>query len=267
VTDEGSGAVRSSRTHDVLRIVMDRTDRRNAMSAAMVATLIGALEEAAVDDGLRAVIVEGAGGDFCAGVDWVSSNASGERPRAGQLARRIPLQAHRVIQLLQDIQLPVICAVQGWAVGFGLGMALAADFTIATRSARLWAPFTQRGFTPDSGSTWLLPRLVGVARAKELLLLGRKISGAEAADMGLIHRAVDDADLEPCVSALVEELAGGPTVALGLGKTLINAAAQRTLPEALLDESVALEIACRTRDFREGLSAFVERRDPEFRGR
>jgi 2-(1,2-epoxy-1,2-dihydrophenyl)acetyl-CoA isomerase len=267
VTEDGRGAVRYRTSHDVLRIVLDRPDRRNAMSAEMVASLVDALEKAAIDDSLRAVVVAGAGEDFCSGVDWVAANASGERPRTGQLARRIPLQAHRVIQLLQDVQLPVVCAVRGWAAGFGLGLALAADFAIATRSARFWAPFTQRGFTPDSGSTWLLPRLVGVAQAKELLLLGRKITGAEAADMRLIYHAVEDADLDSAVAALVDELARGPTAALGLAKALINGATQRTLAEALVDESVALELACRTLDFKEGLSAFAERRDPEFRGR
>ena len=118
------------------------------------------------------------------GADWVASNAAGTRPRTGSLQRRTTLQAHRLIELLIEIQLPVVCAVRGWAAGLGFQLALAADFTIASESACFWEPFIERGFSADSGATWLLPRLVGVARAKELLLLGRKLSGAEAASWG-----------------------------------------------------------------------------------
>jgi 2-(1,2-epoxy-1,2-dihydrophenyl)acetyl-CoA isomerase len=270
MTGEKAGAIRRERADGVLRITLDRPDHKNALTAGMVADLIGVLQEASVDDSLRVVVLAGAGGNFCAGVDWVSSNTPGstpgERPRTGQLVRRVPLQAHRIIQLLHDIQLPVVCAVQGWAVGLGLGVAVAADFTIASRSARMWAPFTKRGFTPDSGSSWMLPRLVGIARAKELLLLGREITGADAAGMGMISRAVEDASLDAAVDELVAELAAGPTVALGLGKALINSGTQRTLAEALVDEASALELAFRTHDFREGLRAFTERRPPDFRG-
>ena len=111
-----------------------------------------------------------------------------------------------------------MCAVRGWAAGLGCQIALAADFTVAAESSRFWEPFLRRGFSPDSGATWLLPRLVGVARAKELLLLGRELSGAEAAGWGLIHRAVPDDELDAAVDELVAELAGAPTVALGLTK-------------------------------------------------
>ena len=134
---------------------------------------------------LRAIVLRGTGDDFCAGADWVASNtAGGPRPRTGSIQRRTPLQAHRLIQLLVEVQLPVVCAVRGWAAGLGCQIALAADFTVAAESSRFWEPFLRRGFSPDSGATWLLPRLVGVARAKELLLLGRELSGAEAAAVG-----------------------------------------------------------------------------------
>ena len=112
--------------------------------------------------------------------------------------------------------------MRGWAAGLGFQLALAADFTIAAESACFWEPFLERGFSADSGSTWLLPRLVGVARAKELLLLGRKLSGAEAAAWGLIHRAVPDGELEAAIAAIVERLAGAPTVAVGLTKQCIH---------------------------------------------
>ena len=112
------------------------------------------------------------------------------RPRVGAIQRRLPGQAHRLLPLLCTVQVPVVCAVQGWAAGIGMQIATAADFTVAANDAMFWEPFSSRGFTPDSGATWLLPRAVGMARARELLLLGRKLRGTEAAEWGLIHSAV-----------------------------------------------------------------------------
>ena len=158
---------------DVLHLVIDRPERRNAVAPPAVRRLVEALESAATDDTLRAVLLRGAGSDFCSGADWVGSNTDRDtRPRTGSIQRRTPLQAHRLIALLMEIQLPVVCAVRGWAAGLGCQMALASDFAVATDDSRFWLPFTKRGFTPDSGATWMLPRLVGIARAKEMLLLG-----------------------------------------------------------------------------------------------
>ena len=254
----------------VLRLVLDRPDHKNALDASTVRDLVRALEDAATDDSLRAILVTGAGPDFCAGADWVASNrgsgTGGERPRAGSVQRRVPLEAHRLITLLLEVQLPVVCAVRGWAAGLGCQIALAADFTIAAKSSRFWLPFTQRGFTPDSGATWLLPRLIGVARAKELILLGREVTGAEAAAWGMIHRAVPDDELDTAAEDLVSELAAGATVALGLAKRAIHRSLDVGLAEALEHEAVALELAARTQDFKEGLRAFTERRPPTFEG-
>ena len=156
----------------------------------MVDTLVGALTEAATDDTLRAIHIRGEGDDFCSGADWVATNSGGQRPRAGDLVRRIPHTSHRVVELVHTIHLPVVCSVRGWAVGLGCNLALAADFTVAADDAVFWEPFVTRGFSPDSGSTWLLPRLVGLARARRMLLLGEKVTGSDAADWGLIHDAV-----------------------------------------------------------------------------
>src|SRR5262249_49769212 len=144
------------------------------------------------------------------------------RPRTGSIQRRVPNTAHRLIPLLLEVQVPVVCVVRGWAAGIGFQLALAADFTVATEDATFWGPFGARGFTPDSGATWLLPRRVGEARARELLLLGRKLTGAEAAEWGAIHRAVPAAALDTAVDELVGQLAQGPTVALGLTKWLLH---------------------------------------------
>jgi 2-(1,2-epoxy-1,2-dihydrophenyl)acetyl-CoA isomerase len=251
----------------VLRITLDRPSRKNSLDAGAVRRIVTALEAAATDDSLRAVLLAGRGADFCSGADWVASNAAGARPRAGSLQRRTKLQAHRLIELLVEIQLPVVCAVRGWAAGLGFQLALAADFTIAAESTCFWEPFIERGFSADSGSTWLLPRLAGVARAKELLLLGRKLSGAEAASWGLIHRAVPDGEVESASAALVGQLAAGPTVAIGLTKRSIRRSLETGLVEAMQDESFALELSSRTADFKEGLLAFQERRAAKFEGR
>ncbi|MGF7235000.1 MAG: enoyl-CoA hydratase/isomerase family protein [Frankia sp.] len=252
----------------VLRIRLERPARKNALDVAAVARLVRALEVAAVDDSLRAIVIRGAGDDFCAGADWVASNsASGPRPRAGSVQRRTPLQAHRLIELLVEVQLPVVCAVQGWAAGLGCQIALAADFTVAAESSRFWEPFLGRGFSPDSGATWLLPRLVGLARAKELLLLGRELSGREAAEWGLVYRAVPDGELDEAVEKLVGRLSSAATVAVGLAKRCLYRSLTSSLSEAMETEANALELSSRTADFKEGLAAFREARPARFEGR
>ena len=148
----------------------------------------------------------------------------------------------------------------GWAAGLGCQIALASDFTVAAEDSRFWLPFVKRGFTPDSGATWLLPRLVGVARAKELLLLGRPVSGADAAAWGMIHRAVPGAELARR-GRWAGGRAGAPsaTVAVGLTKHCVNGALDGSILEAMEREAMALELSSRTSDFREGLRAFTER--------
>ncbi|GAA2557793.1 enoyl-CoA hydratase/isomerase family protein [Mycolicibacterium diernhoferi] len=261
------GSVTTTRADSVLRITLDRPDRRNSLSHAMIDDLVGLLTAAASDDSLRAVSITGAGEHFCTGADWVATNTPGERPRTGDLVRRIPHGANRIIELVATIQLPVVATVRGWAVGLGCNLALAADFTIADDGATFWEPFLSRGFTPDTGSTWLLPRLAGVARAKRMLLLGEKVSGADAADWGLIHSAVPANELDAAVDALLARLAGGPTVAIGLAKQAIGYGQHATLSQSMSQELSNLELSCRTADFKEGLAAFRERRDPHFTGR
>ena len=251
----------------VLQLTIDRPDRKNSLPPDAVRELIEALESASTDDRLRAVLLDGRGDDFCSGADWVATNAGDAKPRTGSIQRRTPVQAHRLIALLMELQLPVVCRVTGWAAGLGCQVALASDFTIAADDSRFWLPFIKRGFTADSGSTWLVPRLVGVARAKQMLLLGRPVSGADAAAWGMIHRAVPAADLDGAVDELVTELANGPTVAIGLMKRGINGALDGGIVEAMEAEALALELSSRSSDFREGLAAFKDRRDPDFKGR
>jgi 2-(1,2-epoxy-1,2-dihydrophenyl)acetyl-CoA isomerase len=267
-TAGAEGSVTVHRKGAVLLVTLDRPSRRNSLTQLMIETLVEALTDAASDDSLRAVHIRGAGGDFCAGADWVAANdTSAPRPRTGDLVRRIPHAAHRVIELVASIQLPVVCSVRGWAVGFGCNLALAADFTVAADDAVFWEPFIDRGFSPDSGSTWLLPRLIGLARARRMLLLGEKVGAPDAADWGLIHQAVSGPELDRAAEQLVTRLAAGPTAALGLAKQALNFGQQATLSQSLTQELFNLEISCRTSDFKEGLEAFRQRRDPDFRGR
>jgi 2-(1,2-epoxy-1,2-dihydrophenyl)acetyl-CoA isomerase len=254
----------------VLRLTLDRPATRNALDDVMVAGLIDALDLAGRDESVRAVVLAGAGDHFCAGADIVARNRAGRnapRPRVGSIQRRVPSLAHRLVPLVLSVQVPVVCRVQGWAAGIGFHLAVASDFTVAADDARFWEPFTQRGFTPDSGGTWLLPRLVGMVRARELLLLGRTLHAAEAVDWGLIHASVASSKLDDETEALVERLAAGPTVALGLTKWLLRSGQSAPLDAHLQDEALALELSSRSDDFREGLAAFKEKRDPQFRGR
>lgn len=257
----------------VLRLTLDRPEKRNAIGDAMMRGLIDAVEAAGQDEAVRAIVLDGAGEHFCGGADIVARNApapDGEtprRPRVGSIQRRVPALAHRLVPLILETQTPVVCRVRGWAAGIGFQLALAADVTVVANDATLWEPFTQRGFTPDSGATWLLPRLVGVVRARELLLLGRRLDGSEAAEWGLVHRSVPADELDGAVDAIVAQLAAGPTVALGLTKWLLAASQSTTLEEQLHNEALALELSSRSEDFREGMAAFRDKRSPEFGGR
>ncbi len=172
-----------------------------------------------------------------------------------------------MIELLLTTQTPVVVAARGWIAGIGLHLLLAADFAVVSREARIWEPFAERGFTPDTGATWMLPRRVGELRARELLLLGRKLSGAEAESWGMVHAAVDDAALEPAADALLDRLAAGPTVTLGLTKWLLHTGGTQALEPQLRAEALAMELSSRSEDFREGLQAFVAKRPPAFTGR
>ncbi|MCU0310812.1 MAG: enoyl-CoA hydratase-related protein [Acidimicrobiales bacterium] len=252
----------------VLRLTVDRPERRNALDDDVVAALIDAIDAAGRDEAVRTIVLTGAGEHFCSGFDIVARNApGGARPRAGSIQRRLPSQAHRLVPLLLSVQTPVVCVVRGWAAGIGLNLALAADVTVAAADARFWAPFVERGFTPDSGATWMLPRRVGEVRARDMLLLGRVVDGTEAEAWGLVHRAVAGDDLDAAAAEVVERLATGPTVALGLTKWLLHSGATTPLDHHLRDEAFAMELASRSEDFREGLAAFGEKRSPEYRGR
>lgn len=254
----------------VLTVTMNNPTRRNALTDSSLATLVAAVERAQNDEEVRALLITGEGDDFCSGFDIVARNAGSKdtpRPRVGAIQRRLPSQAHRLVPLLLEVQVPVVSAVKGYAAGIGLQVALASDFVVAADDATFWEPFSQRGMTPDAGATWLLPRVVGPLRARELLLLGRRLSGKEAQDWGIVHEAVGSAEVAARAQELAARLASGPTVALGLTRWLINTGADRSIEEHVAQEAFAMELSSRSLDFREGLKAFVEKRDPDFTGK
>jgi 2-(1,2-epoxy-1,2-dihydrophenyl)acetyl-CoA isomerase len=261
--------VHVSRDDRILRLHLHKPEKRNALDDEMVATLIDEVDAAGRDETIRSILVTAEGEHFCSGFDIVGRNAGDaeERPRIGSIQRRLPSQAHRLIPVLCTTQVPIVVAARGWVAGIGLHVVAACDFAVLADDARVWEPFSQRGFTPDSGGTWLLPRLVGLPRARELLVLGHAIEGRTAVEWGLGHRAVPAADVDAAALELAQQLAKGATVSLGLTKWLLHTAAEHTLDQHLRDEAFAMELSSRSEDFREGLKAFMEKRDPEFRGR
>lgn len=262
--DEG---IRIDHDGAVLRITIDRPKVRNAITDPGLAILADVVMAATADGETRVIVLTGAGENFCAGIDLPSVNARPEqRPRTGHVQRGLAARAHRLVRALWESQLPVIAGVRGHAVGVGCNMALASDFVVASRTARFAEAFVRRGLTPDSGGSFLLPRLVGVARAKEMLLLGEPITAEDAHHWGLATRLVDDAALEDEVERLVERLASAATVAVGLTKALVHRSLEASLTQALEQEAFVEELAIRSGDFKEGLAAFVEKRQPRFRG-
>ena len=254
----------------VLRLELDRPEKRNALSDDMMAGMIDAIDAAGRDEAVRVILISAAGEHFCSGFDILFRNTGtwdSPRPRVGSIQRRLPSQAHRLIPLILGTQTPVVCRVQGWCAGIGLNLALAADFTVAADTTRFWMPFVDRGFTPDSGATWLLPRRIGEVRAREMLLLARVVDAPEASNWGMVHRIVPSASLDRAVDEVVQQLARSATVALGLTKWLINSGREQPLIDHHQNEALAMELSSRSEDFREGLAAFREKRDPEFRGR
>ncbi|MGZ8751929.1 MAG: enoyl-CoA hydratase/isomerase family protein [Acidimicrobiia bacterium] len=234
--------------HDgpVLRLTLDRPARKNALTDDIVLALIGVFDATGLDESVRVIALTGTGDDFCSGFDLGqrSGSADAARPRVGSVQRRMQTHVNRLIPAMLETQVPIV-----------------AD------DARLRAPFTSFGFTPDSGASWLLPRLVGIARAKEMLLLGREISGKQAAEWGLVHRAVESADLDAATAALVDELAAAATVAVGLTKVLVQRGLTTDLAHQLADEGLAMELSSRSDDFREYATSRRDKRPPDYQGR
>ena len=241
----------------VATLTLKRPDSINALSAAMMADLNAAL--GAVETGpFRALILTGSGRGFCSGADM--KELPGHRTEgAGQVLERV---FHPVFRRLRDLDMPIVTAMNGPAVGIGMSLALMGDLILAARSAYFLLSFSRIGLVPDGGITWLLPRLIGLARAREMALLAEKLSCEKALEWGLVNRLVDDARLMDEALTLAKHLADGPA-ALPLARKLFW---DREGHEAqLAREAQAQQKAGMTGDFAEGLAAFQEKREPVFR--
>ncbi len=256
------------RRDGVLWLTINRPARRNALDGPTNDALIAALTDASTDDTLRAIVLTGAGSTFCTGFDLGGAGRPRTgTPRPGSVQRSLNVGPHRTIELLRAVQLPVIASVRGYACGMGLHLALACDYVVAAEGTLLFDPFVQRGFNADSGGSWLIPRIIGVARAKELLLLGRRITAEKAEAWGLINEVVPDDQLDAATDAVAEEFRRSATVAVGMTKWLVNHGLDHDFKTHIDTEAVAVELCLRSTDFTEGMKAMLERRDPEFIGR
>jgi 2-(1,2-epoxy-1,2-dihydrophenyl)acetyl-CoA isomerase len=221
-----------------------------------------ALDEAAVDPAVRCVVVTGTGKAFCAGQDLKEVTA----PDAPDFYTVVEETYNASIRRIRAMEKPVIAAVNGVAAGAGANIALACDLVVARRSANFIQAFSKIGLIPDSGGTWLLPRLVGMQRAAALAFLGDKVSASEAEQWGMIYRAVDDEDFENEVETLAGRLAALPTRALGMTKTAFNEGWDRPLTDHLTRERDLQIAAAATADYAEGVAAFLEKRPAHFTG-
>lgn len=253
-------------------ITLDRPEVRNAISPEQRDRLIELLGQASEQLTVRAVVLGATGDSFCTGADLRARRAPPPRPEGaperavGDVARTIREGAQRLVAAVLDCEKPVIAAVNGTAAGIGAHLAFACDLVVAAEGARFIEVFVRRGLVPDGGGAYLLPRLVGVARAKELLLLGDDLAAADAERLGLVNRVVPAADVERTAAELAGRLATGPTRALALTKWLVNRSLEADRAGAFADEAWAQEVNMSTRDANEGITSFVERRPPEYRG-
>jgi 2-(1,2-epoxy-1,2-dihydrophenyl)acetyl-CoA isomerase len=252
-------------TEGVATITLNRPDKLNAINESMHAELAAALDRIEADAATRALLLTGAGRAFSAGQD-LTDRVMGEGDAPPDLGDTLDRLYNPLIRRLRRLERPIVCAVNGIAAGAGANLALACDLVLAARSAKFIQAFCRLGLVPDSGGTYVLPRLVGAARAMGLALLGEPLTAEQAASWGLIWRVVDDEQLMPEASALARQLAAQPTKGLGLIKRALNASAANTLGEQLDLERDLQREAGRTRDYREGVRAFLEKRSPKFEG-
>lgn len=263
-------AVSSELRGSVLTLTIDRPEAGNALRHQDCVALADAI--AAADGGggggdqVRAIVIRAEGRHFCAGADLRVANSAAERPRIGHLVRGLEVGAHRLIATVWNSRVPCVSAVQGKAIGLGLHLAVVCDFVIAARDSVFVEPFCKRGFSVDSGGSFLLPRLVGLRRARQMLLRGIEVDAATAVEWGLVDEVVDGTRLDDAALAVANELAAGPTFSLGHTKDLLNSRAPSDLPSALRAEADAVEATVRSADFKEGIRAFAEKRDPTFSG-
>ncbi|MDO4637593.1 MAG: 2-(1,2-epoxy-1,2-dihydrophenyl)acetyl-CoA isomerase PaaG [Lautropia sp.] len=255
----------------VLQITLNRPARLNAFNPAMHSALHNSLQSAADSTAIRAVLLTGAGRAFCAGQDLSERDPRQNSPGSNatlthDLGKTLETYYNPLVRRLRSLEKPVVCAVNGVAAGAGASVALACDIVLAARSARFIQAFSRIGLVPDTGGSWLLPRLVGEARAKGLIMTAEPISAEQAADWGLIWRVFDDDQLASEAAALAQRLADGPTRGLALSKAAIQSASENSLDQQLDLERDLQRKAGQTLDYAEGVAAFLDKRSPIFTG-
>ena len=252
-----------SLTNGVAEITLNRPDSLNAFDDTMAAEMQDALKIAERDANVRALLITGAGKGFCAGQDL---GAIRERSEGHSFREHLLKTYNPIVAKLQSIEKPVTAAVNGAAVGAGFGIALACDIRYASESAKFRMAFIGIGLAPDSGTSYFLPRLVGMGRALELAYTNDLVDAATALQLGLVNKVFPADELLPQARALAAKLAAGPTKVYGLTKRAMLHAASATLPDALDYESHLQDIAGRSAAHKEGVAAFLEKRAPKFKG-
>jgi len=247
-----------------VEITLNRPDKLNSFTEEMHLELRAALEQAR-DAGARAILLTGAGRGFCAGQDLGNRDPS-KMTSAPDLSQTLEKFYNPLIKLIRSLEFPVVCAVNGVAAGAGANIALACDIVLAAQGARFIQSFAKVGLMPDAGGTWSLPHLIGEARAKGLALTATPLSATKAEEWGLIWKAIPDDELMIEARTLTKSLANGPTVGLGLTKMAIQAASTKTMVEQLDLEAENHKICGATPDYAEGVTAFLQKRAPEFSG-
>jgi 2-(1,2-epoxy-1,2-dihydrophenyl)acetyl-CoA isomerase len=248
----------------VLTLTLNRPERMNAFNIPLQEALGRAVQRAAADDGCRVVLLTGAGKGFCAGAD-LSDRAVAVGEGSPDLGEALDKRYNPLIRAMRSLPKPIVCAVNGAAAGAGANFALACDIVLAAKSAKFLQAFARIGLVPDVGGTWILPRLVGDARARALMMLADPIGAEEAAAWGMIYRAVDDDQLMGQAREIAERLAAGPTRAYGLMKRAFAASFVNSLDAQLDLERDLQREAGRSDDFVEGVRAFLEKRQANFR--
>jgi 2-(1,2-epoxy-1,2-dihydrophenyl)acetyl-CoA isomerase len=246
---------------EVMTLTLNRPDALNALTSELRRALLGAIKALARDETVRTVVITGAGRGFCAGADLRGRTAERE------FRRVITTEYNPLIEAIRGLEKPVIASVNGVAAGAGMSLALAADLVVAVDEARFVPAFNRIGLVPDSGLTRVLVRAVGRHRAFEILMGEQPLDAAQAHALGLVAAVVPKDQLADATQALAKRMASGPTRGMGLTKRLLNAAEDATLAENVAAEASLQEIAGRTDDHAEGVAAFTEKRDPQFRGR
>ncbi len=261
-----SEAVRLSREGGIATITLNRPQSLNALDMELAEALLAAVMRCEADGGVRVVVIGGAGRSFCAGGDVKAMAETLDGSPSGYL-KELLLRLHPTIVSLHRMPKPVIARVHGAVAGAGVGLALACDLTVAADTARFSTAYLRLGLSPDGGTSYYLARMVGMNKALELLLTAETIDATEAHRLGLVNRLVPEADLESVTSELAQRLAGGPASAIAAAKDLVRRAHDETLESQLEYERRAIALNADTDDFREGVRAFLERREPRFQER